>query len=123
MGMTKTQAATLAKLIELTANGPLDVTYGGIKGVNRTALWALESAGVIVIERRGWLQKELDTSRYSVTYHVLQLAHRGTPAKSLSVAAAPIMEKLSTHIDQSCHLVVLSGTRGLVAIKVMKPRV
>lgn len=52
MGMTKTQAATLARIIELTQNGPLDVTYGGIKGVNRTALWALESAGVIVIERR-----------------------------------------------------------------------
>jgi len=72
---------------------------------------------IIVMERRGWLQKDLDTSRYSVTYHVLQLAHRGTPAKSLSVAAAPIMERLSTHIDQSCHLVVLSGTRGLVILR------
>ena len=72
---------------------------------------------IIVMERRGWLQKDLDTSRYSVTYHVLQLAHHGTPAKSLSVAAAPIMEKLSTRIDQSCHLVVRSGKRGLVILR------
>src|SRR6185503_21376964 len=45
---------------------------------------------IIVMERRGWLQKDLESSRYSVTYHVLRLAHRGTPAKSLSVAAAPV---------------------------------
>jgi hypothetical protein len=49
--MTKTQAATLARITELTASGPLDVTYGGIKGVNRTSLWCLEEMGVIVIER------------------------------------------------------------------------
>src|SRR3954467_1501507 len=51
---------------------------------------------IVVMERRGWLRKDIDTARYSVTYHVLQLAHRGTPAKSLTVVAAPIMEKLST---------------------------
>jgi len=72
---------------------------------------------IIVMERRGWLQKDLETSRYSVTYHVLQLAHCGTPSKSLSVAAAPIMERLSTRIDQSCHLVVRSGTKGLVILR------
>jgi hypothetical protein len=49
--MTKTQAATLAKLRELTAVGPLDVTYGGIKGVNRTSLWSLEELGAVTITR------------------------------------------------------------------------
>jgi DNA-binding IclR family transcriptional regulator len=72
---------------------------------------------IIVMERRGWLQKDLETARYSVTYHVLRLAHRGTPAKSLTVAAAPIMETLSTRINQSCHLVVRSGTQGLVILR------
>ena len=72
---------------------------------------------IVVMERRGWLQKDLETARYSVTYHVLQLAHRGTPAKSLTVAAAPVMERLSTHINQSCHLVVRSGTQGLVVLR------
>jgi DNA-binding IclR family transcriptional regulator len=77
---------------------------------------------IIVMERRGWLQKDLDTSRYSVTYHLLQLAHRGTPAKSLSVAAAPVMERLSNHINQSCHLVVRSGMQGLVILRQENPR-
>jgi DNA-binding IclR family transcriptional regulator len=72
---------------------------------------------IIVMERRGWLQKDLETARYSVTYHVLRLAYRGTPAKSLTVAAAPIMERLSTRINQSCHLVVRSGTQGLVVLR------
>jgi DNA-binding IclR family transcriptional regulator len=72
---------------------------------------------IIVMERRGWLQKDLETARYTVTYHLLRLAHRGTPAKSLSVAAAPVMGTLSTRINQSCHLVVRSGTQGLVILR------
>jgi DNA-binding IclR family transcriptional regulator len=72
---------------------------------------------IIVMERRGWLQKDLESARYSVTYHVLRLAHRGTPAKSLTVAAAPVMGTLSTRINQSCHLVVRSGKQGLVILR------
>lgn len=72
---------------------------------------------IVVLERRGWLQKDLESARYSVTYHVLRLAFRGTPAKSLTVAAAPIMERLSTRVNQSCHLVVRSGTHGLVVLR------
>jgi hypothetical protein len=51
MGMTKSQIASLARIAELFAAGPVDVTYGGIKGVNRSSLWALEDKGVITIER------------------------------------------------------------------------
>ncbi|HUQ11940.1 MAG TPA: IclR family transcriptional regulator [Steroidobacteraceae bacterium] len=72
---------------------------------------------IVVMERRGWLQKDPETSRYSVTYHVLKLAHRGTPAQTLTLAAAPVMHELSTRIDQSCHLVVRSGNQGLVILR------
>ena len=72
---------------------------------------------IVVMERRGWLQKDPETSRYSVTYHVLKLAHRGTPAQTLTSAAAPVMQELSTRINQSCHLVVRSGTQGLVILR------
>src|SRR5688572_28702995 len=37
---------------------------------------------IVVMERRNWLHKDPETSRYSVTYHVLRLAHRGTPAQT-----------------------------------------
>lgn len=72
---------------------------------------------IVVMEQRRWLQKDPKTSRYSVTYHVLKLAHRGTPAQTLSSAAAPVMHELSTQINQSCHLVVRSGTQGLVILR------
>ena len=52
-----------------------------------------------------------------MTYHVLKLAHRGTPAQTLTSAAAPVMQELSTRINQSCHLVVRSGTQGLVILR------
>jgi DNA-binding IclR family transcriptional regulator len=76
---------------------------------------------IIVMERRGWLQKDPESSRYSVTYHVLKLGHRGTPAQSLTLAAAPVMHELSGRISQSCHLVVLSGNQGLVILRQENP--
>ena len=69
---------------------------------------------IVVMEAHGWLQKDPETSRYSVTYHLLEMALRATPAQSLSAVAAPIMEKLSTDTNQSCHLVVRAGGRGLI---------
>ena len=76
---------------------------------------------IIVMERRGWLQKDAETARYSVTYHVLKLAHRGTPAQSLTLAAAPVMHELAGRINQSCHLVVRSGNQGLVVLRQENP--
>lgn len=77
---------------------------------------------IVVMERRQWLQKDPETSRYSVTYHVLLLAHRGTPAQTLTLAAAPVMHELSTRINQSCHLVVRSGSQGLVIFRQENPK-
>jgi DNA-binding IclR family transcriptional regulator len=72
---------------------------------------------IVVMEQRGWLQKDAATSRYSLTYHVLRLAHRGTPAKSLTLASSAAMHELSASINQSCHLVVRSGKQGLVILR------
>jgi DNA-binding IclR family transcriptional regulator len=72
---------------------------------------------IMVMERRAWLHKDTATSRYSVAYHLLKLAHRGTHARTLSAAAAPVMHELSTKVNQSCHLVVRSGAQGLVVLR------
>lgn len=72
---------------------------------------------IVVMQQRGWLQKDPESSRYSVTYHVLKLAHRSTPTRSLTAAAAPVMHDLSIHINQSCHLVVRSGSAGIVILR------
>ncbi len=72
---------------------------------------------IVVMESRGWLQKHPETSRYSVTYYLLKVAHRSTPARTLTAVAAPVMQELSARIDQSCHLVVRAGLQGLVVLR------
>jgi DNA-binding IclR family transcriptional regulator len=71
----------------------------------------------VVMERRQWLQKDIESARYSVTYRMLELAHRGTPAQAMSLVAAPVMNQLSREINQSCHLVVPAGGHGLVILR------
>ncbi|MGH8270075.1 MAG: helix-turn-helix domain-containing protein, partial [Steroidobacteraceae bacterium] len=61
---------------------------------------------VIVMEKRGFLQKSPDTDRYTVAYKILDLAYRATPAQDLTRAAAAQMEALALTVGQSCHLVV-----------------
>jgi DNA-binding IclR family transcriptional regulator len=72
---------------------------------------------VVVMERRQWVQKDIESARYSVTYRLLELAHRGTPAQAMSLVAAPAMSQLSREINQSCHLVVPAGGHGLVILR------
>jgi len=72
---------------------------------------------IIVLERMQWLQKDPESARYSVTYRVLELAHRDTPAQAMSLVAAPVMSELSAQVSQSCHLVVPAGSHGLVILR------
>jgi DNA-binding IclR family transcriptional regulator len=103
-------------IIELLADSEAGVTVSEISQKLKRRMIELFRI-IVVMEQRGWLQKDPETSRYSVTYHVLKLAHRSTPAQSLTSAAAPVMHELSTRINQSCHLVVRSGTQGLVILR------
>lgn len=76
---------------------------------------------VMVMEKRGFLQKSLDTDRYTVAYKILDLAYRATPAQDLTRAAAPAMEALALAVEQSCHLVVPNGGIGLVVARQENP--
>jgi DNA-binding IclR family transcriptional regulator len=76
---------------------------------------------VIVMERRGFLQKSIETDRYTVAYKILDLAYRATPAQDLIRAAAPVMQSLAMRIGQSCHLVVPNGGNGLVVFREENP--
>jgi DNA-binding IclR family transcriptional regulator len=103
-------------IIEVLADSELGLTVSEISQQLKRRMSELFRI-IIVMERRGWLQKDPESSRYSVTYYLLRLAFGATPAKSLSVAAAPVMGVLSTRINQSCHLVVRSGNHGLVILR------
>jgi len=78
---------------------------------------------IIVMEKRGFLQKSPDTDRYTVAYKILDLAYRATPAQDLTRAAAPQMEALALAVEQSCHLVVPNGGVGLVVARQENPMV
>ena len=69
---------------------------------------------VIVLEQLGYLRKSVRTDRYTVTYKLLEMAFRATPAQDLVRAALPEMQGLALEAEQACHLVVVSGARGLV---------
>jgi DNA-binding IclR family transcriptional regulator len=76
---------------------------------------------IVVMERRFWLHKDPESDRYRVTYKVLDIAYRATPAQELAHVAAPVMYELAHQIQQSCHLVVQYGTRALVVLRQESP--
>jgi len=108
-------------IVELLAERESGLTVSEIAAQLRRRMSELFRI-IVVMERRGWLQRDPESSRYCLTYHVLQLAHRGTPSKTLSVAAAPEMHELSLRITQACHLVVRSGTQGMVILRQENPK-
>lgn len=69
---------------------------------------------IIVMERRHWLRKDPHSDRYTVTYRVLDVAFRATPARALTHVAAPVMRDLAIATNQSCHLVVRGEGLGMV---------
>ncbi|MES2336871.1 MAG: IclR family transcriptional regulator [Pseudomonadota bacterium] len=80
---------------------------------------------VVVLDRRGWLHKDIASDRYRVTYKLLEVAHRATPAQELTHVAAPLMHALAAAVEQSCHMVVLnevaSEPLGLIVLRQESP--
>jgi len=78
---------------------------------------------VIVLERLGYLRKPARSERYTVTYKLLDMAFRATPAQDLVRAALPEMQSLALATGQSCHFVVPNGGAGLVIAREEPPGV
>jgi len=76
---------------------------------------------VIVMEQLGYLRKSGRTDRYTVSYKLLDMAFRATPAQDLVRAALPEMQDLASATGQSCHLVVGNGGSGLVVAVEQQP--
>jgi len=101
------------EIIELLADEPGGLTIADIGTRLRRSMNEVFRI-IVVMEGHGWLHKNPDTYRYTVTYHLLEMAMRATPARSLTAVAAPIMNSLAAATSQSCHLVVRAGSRGLI---------
>ena len=68
---------------------------------------------------RGYLANIDD--KYVVTTKLFELAHLNPPTHRLLVEAVPIMQRLSSELDQSCHLTVYNQGRQIVIAKVDAP--
>jgi DNA-binding IclR family transcriptional regulator len=100
-------------ILELLASEPSGLTITDIAarlGRSMSEVFRM----ILAMQTRQWLQKDPETDRFSVTYRVLELAHRGTSSLAITQAATAVMHDLSFNIDQSCHLVVRSGGHGIV---------
>lgn len=100
-------------ILELLASGTPSLTISEIaQGLGRSMSEVFRI--IIVMERAGWLVKDPATDRFSVSYRLLDVAYRATPAQALANVAAPVMAELSGDCSQSCHLVIRAQASGLV---------
>lgn len=111
-------------VIELLGGAPFGLTVTEIAqrlGRSISELFRV----IVVLDRRGWLHKDEASDRYRVTYRLLELAHRATPAQELTHVATPPMHALAAATMQSCHLVVANGgtdgSRGLIVARQESP--
>ena len=68
---------------------------------------------------RNYLVNFNDT--YSITTKLFELAHSNPPTNRLLIEAAPIMQELSSHLKQACHLTVYNQGRQVVIAEVDNP--
>lgn len=107
-------------VIELLARSPQGLTASEIAaGLGQTISEIFRI--IIVMERRQWLNKNPESDKYTVSSKVLELAFRATPADELTLVAGPHMRELADKLDQSCHLVMPNGHRGLVILRQENP--
>lgn len=107
-------------VIELLARAPHGLTATEIAaglGISISEIFRI----IVVMERRQWLSKNPETDRYVVDPKVLELIFRATPAEELTLSAGHYMRDLSNRLDQSCHLVMPNGLRGLVILRQENP--
>jgi DNA-binding IclR family transcriptional regulator len=71
------------------------------------------------LAERGYLASIED--KYIVTTKLFELAHANPPTHRLLSEALPIMQKLSSELEQSCHLTVYNQGRQVVVAKVDSP--
>ncbi|MEQ1647419.1 MAG: IclR family transcriptional regulator [Hyphomicrobiaceae bacterium] len=74
---------------------------------------------VTCLVERGYLANLDD--RFVVTTKLFELAHANPPTHRLLAEAVPVMHKLSSEIEQSCHLTVYNQGRQVVVAKVDSP--
>lgn len=63
----------------------------------------------------------VDENTYTITTKLFELAHIHSPTQRLLQEAAPLMQRLASELDQSCHLTVYGQGKQVVLFKVDTP--
>lgn len=106
-------------VIELLSEHPGGLTVSEIAaglGLSMSEIFRI----LMVMERRGWLRRTAG-DKLRVATKVLDLAFKATPAEEVIQAAAPLMRELVQRVEQSCHLVIGNGDKGLVVFRQQTP--
>lgn len=77
---------------------------------------------VIYLSKRGYIARDPDSDRYSLTLRLFELSHRHDPTDRLLQVALPVLENVAFQTEQSCHLAVLYQTSVLILASVPSPR-
>lgn len=64
---------------------------------------------------------QVDDNSYTITTKLFELSHINPPTHRLLFEATPIMQRLASELDQSCHLTVFSQGKQIVLAKVDTP--
>lgn len=76
---------------------------------------------LVVLTERGYLVQDPDTDRYSLTTLLFEIANQTPPIKRLTAVAGPLMRKLTSVVNQSAHLAIISDDSVLVVAQVDPP--
>jgi len=63
----------------------------------------------------------VDENTYGITTKLFELAHINPPTHRLLIEATPIMHRLASELDQSCHLTIYAHGKQVVLCKVDTP--
>jgi DNA-binding IclR family transcriptional regulator len=76
----------------------------------------------LALEARGYIRRDPDSDHYALTLKLFELSHENPPTNRLLSIALPLMERLASRAQQSCHLAVLSGARVLIVAQADAPQ-
>ncbi|AWB67844.1 IclR family transcriptional regulator [Saccharobesus litoralis] len=76
---------------------------------------------ILVLEQRGYIEKNEGTDGYQVTRRLLQLGTEHEPIKDILEYAQPIMRELAEKTSMSCHIAVESQEQIVVIARVETP--
>jgi len=107
-------------VLELLASAPGGLTVTEIASGLGKSIGELFRI-IVVMEQLGWLRRTPENDRYRVSYRLLEIAHRATPAQDLLFVTAPIAHDLAHAVNQSCHVVVRNEDKGLIILRQENP--